>query len=377
MKVEFYRHQLGEVNLKRFAQVMDTIFLTTGNEVTVFERKFADYLGEKYVVGLTSATAGLQLSLLALGIGSGDEVITTPMTFVATPLSVMHANAVPVFVDVEADTGNLDVNMVEAAITSKTKAIMPVHLYGQIIDMVNLKKVAKSHNLFIIEDAAHCLEGIRDNVRVGQLSEISCYSFYATKSITCGEGGAASTSSEQLRDLLQKLRLHGMSKDAVDRYTKRYRHYDVDIEGWKYNMYNLQAALLIDQIDEIEQRRQERERLVNYYRASFAGCQGLELPTLIPGVKQGHHLFTIWVDAKKRDHILWALQDQGVGVAINYRACHLYTLFRQKFGYKEGDFPNAETIGNRTISLPLYASLRDEEIEYVAETVKKVLKSYG
>jgi dTDP-4-amino-4,6-dideoxygalactose transaminase len=168
-----------------------------------------------------------------------------------------------------------------------------------------------------------------------------------------------------------------MSKDALHRYTKLYRHYDVDIEGWKYNMYNLQAALLIDQIDEIEPRRQKRERVANYYRASFAGCQGLELPNLKSGVKQGHHLFTVWVDPEKRDHILWALQEQGVGVAVNYRACHLYTLFRRQFGYKEGDFPNAERIGNQTISLPLYAALQDEEVEYVADTVKRVLRSVG
>jgi dTDP-4-amino-4,6-dideoxygalactose transaminase len=377
MKVEFYRHQLGEANLKRFAQVMHTIFLTTGDEVALFEEKFADYLGEKYVVGLTSATAGLQLSLLALGVGAGDEVITTPMTFVATALSVMHANATPVFVDVEADTGNLDVNLAARAVTPRTKAIMPVHLYGQMADMVKLKKVAQEGNLYLIEDAAHCLEGVRDNIRVGQLSEATCYSFYATKSITCGEGGAVSTSDPQIRELLQQLRLHGMSTDALHRYTKVYRHYDVEVHGWKYNMYNLQAALLIDQIDEIETRREIRERLANYYRASFTGCPGLEMPALRPGVKQGHHLFTIWVDPAKRDQILRSLQDQGVGVAVNYRACHLYTLFRRQFGYKEGDFPNAEMIGSRTISLPLYSSLRDEEIEYVAETVKRVVRSLG
>jgi dTDP-4-amino-4,6-dideoxygalactose transaminase len=377
MKVEFYRHQLGEKNLKRFAQVMNTIFLTTGDEVALFEKKFAEYMGEKYVIGLTSATAGLQLSLLALGVGLGDEVITTPMTFVATPLSIMHANATPVFVDVEADTGNIDANLVEAAITPKTKAIMPVHLYGQMVDMVHLKKIAQKHNLFIIEDAAHCLEGVRDGVRVGQLSETTCYSFYATKSITSGEGGAISTSNDELREMLQKLRLHGMSADALHRYTKLYRHYDVDVHGWKYNMYNLQAALLIDQIDEIEPRRQARERLANYYRDSFTGVQGLEMPTFRPEIKQGYHLFTIWVDPDKRDHILWSLQDQGVGVAVNYRACHLYTLFRRQYGFKEGDFPNAERIGSRTISLPLYSSLRDEEVEYVADTVKKVVRSQG
>jgi dTDP-4-amino-4,6-dideoxygalactose transaminase len=377
MKVEFYRHQLGEANLSRFAQVMETIFLTTGDEVALFEQKFADYLGEKYVVGLTSATAGLQLALVGLGVGAGDEVITTPMTFVATPLSVMHANATPVFVDVEADTGNLDVSQVARAITPKTKAVMPVHLYGQMVDMAGLKKVADDHKLFIIEDAAHCLEGIRDNIRVGQLADATCYSFYATKSITSGEGGAVSTANPQLNEMLQKLRLHGMSTDALHRYTKFYRHYDVDVHGWKYNMYNLQAALLIDQVDEIEPRRQERERLAQYYRDSFAGVAGIDLPGLTPGVKQGHHLFTIWVDPAKRDQMLWSIQDQGVGVAVNYRACHLYTLFRRQFGHKEGDFPNAEMIGSRTISLPLYPGLRAEEIEYVADTVKRVVGSLG
>jgi len=280
-------------------------------------------------------------------------------------------------VDVEADTGNIDANLVEAAITPKTKAIMPVHLYGQMVDMVHLKKLAQKHNLFIIEDAAHCLEGVRDNVRVGQLSEATCYSFYATKSITCGEGGAVSTCNDELREMLQKLRLHGMSTDALHRYTKLYRHYDVDVHGWKYNMSNLQAALLIDQIDEIEPRREARERLANFYRDSFAGVQGLEMPTFRPEIKQGCHLFTIWVDPDKRDHILWSLQDQGVGVAVNYRACHLYTLFRRQYGFKEGDFPKAERIGSRTISLPLYASLRDEEAAYVVDTVKKVVRSQG
>ncbi|MEJ2223773.1 MAG: DegT/DnrJ/EryC1/StrS family aminotransferase [Syntrophobacterales bacterium] len=377
MKIEFYRHQLGEANLNRFTRVMNSIFLTTGEEVALFERKFADFLGEDFVIGLMSATAGLQLSLLALGIEPGDEVITTPMTFVATPLSIMHANATPVFVDVEADTGNIDVNLIAAAITPKTKGIMPVHLYGQMVDMVRLKKLAQENQLFIIEDAAHCLEGVRDNIRVGQLSDTACYSFYATKSITCGEGGAVSTSNEELNKIIQKLRLHGMSTDAVHRYTKFYRHYDVDIEGWKYNMSNLQAALLIDQIDDIESRRQKREQLAHYYRASFSGCPGIDLPTLKPGVKQGHHIFTIWVNPEKRDQILWVLQEQGVGVAVNYRACHLYSLFRRQFGHKEGDFPQAELIGRRTLSLPLYPSLRDEEIEYVAETVKQVLKNHG
>ncbi|OGP71527.1 MAG: hypothetical protein A2Y80_02470 [Deltaproteobacteria bacterium RBG_13_58_19] len=377
MKVEFFRHQLGEANLKRFAQVMGTIFLTTGLEVELFENKFARYLGQNHAIGLTSATAALHLSLLALGVGPGDEVITTPLTFVATALAIMHTGARPVFVDVEPGTGNLDVRRVSTAISSRTKGIIPVHLYGQMVDMVNLHQVAQAHQLFLIEDAAHCLEGERDGVRVGALAQSACFSFYATKSITCGEGGAATTNQEDLAELLKKYRLHGMSTGAVDRYTRLYQHYDIDIEGWKYNMSNLQAALLIDQLEEIEERRQERERIAHYYRASFASLAGLELPVLLDGVKQGHHLFTIWVDPEKRDRILWSLQEAGVGVAVNYRPCHLFTLFRERYGHREGDFPQAEAIGRRTLSLPLYVGLRAEEIEYVVDTVKQVVRSQG
>jgi dTDP-4-amino-4,6-dideoxygalactose transaminase len=375
LKVEFFRHQLGERNLERFARVMESIFLTTGKETALFEEKFASCLGQKYALGLMSGTAALHISLLALGVGPGDEVITTPMTFVATSLAIMHTGAKPVFVDVEPETGNIDVNLVAAAINDKTKAILPVHLYGQMVDMRHLKELAQAHNLIIIEDAAHCLEGQRDGVRVGELADAACFSFYPTKSITCGEGGAVTTNHEYVLELLKKLRMHGMSTHAEDRYTGRYRHYDVDVEGWKYNMSNLQAALLIDQIDEIETRRRERERLAEYYRAAFANLPGLDLPVLLPGVKQGHHLFTIWVNPRRRDEILWQLQHEDVGVAVNYRACHLYSLFRDRYGCQEGDLPQAERIGSRTISLPLYAGLQSNEAEYVAATVQKVVRS--
>jgi dTDP-4-amino-4,6-dideoxygalactose transaminase len=377
LKVEFFRHQLGEKNLQRFARVMESIFLTTGKEVAFFEEKFAGYLGQKYALGLMSATAGLHISLLALGVGPGDEVITTPMTFVATSLAIMHTGAKPVFVDVEPETGNLDAELVAGAINERTKAIMPVHLYGQMVDMRRLKELAQTHKLIIIEDAAHCLEGDRAGVRVGELGDAACFSFYATKSITCGEGGAVTTNQEFLMEPLKKLRLHGMSTHADDRYTGRYRHYDVDVEGWKYNMSNLQAALLIDQIDDIESRRRERERFALYYRDCFANLPGLDLPVLLPGVKQGHHLFTIWVAPQHRDTILWELQQKGLGVAVNYRACHLYSLFRQQYGCREGDLPQAERIGSRTISLPLYAGLQQAEVEYVAETVSKVVRRFN
>jgi len=377
MKVEFFRHQLSQINLDRLAKVAGTIFLTTGQEAALFEERFASHLNQKQAVGLTSATAALHLSLLALGVGPGDEVITTPLTFVATALSVMHVGAKPVFVEVEPDTGNLDAARIEAAITDKTRAVLPVHLYGQMVDVRLISQICRAHGLALIEDAAQCLEGERDQIRVGQLAEAACFSFYATKSITCGEGGAVTTDDPALAEAVRKLRLHGLTSHAAERYTKLYRHYDVDVEGWKYNMSNLQAALLIDQLERVEEWRLARERVVSKYRQALTGLPGLDLPALRPGVKQGHNLFTIWVHPDKRDRLVWRLQEEGVGVAVNYQPCHLFTLFRQRYGLKEGDFPEAELIGRRTISLPLYPSLKDEEIEYVIDAVKKVVREGG
>lgn len=377
MKVEFFRHRLGEVNLGRFTKVMNSIFLTTGEEVRLFEEKLAAYLGLGHAVGMTSATAALHLSLLALDVGPDDEVITTPLSFVATGLAIMRVGAKPVFVDVEPDTGNMDVSRIPSAISGRTKAILPVHLYGQMVDMGQLKRIATDYDLAVVEDAAHCLEGSRDGIRVGQLAEAACFSFYATKSITCGEGGAAVTSDARLAEKLAKLRLHGMSTGAADRYTKKYMHYDVDVEGWKYNMANLQAALLIDQLDCVELWRKRREEISFYYRSEFESVQELEMLRLVEKATPAHHLSVILVPPDKRDFILWTLQEEGVGVAVNYRPMHLYTVFRERFSTEEGDFPNAEMIGRRCISLPLYPSLRDEEAEFVAKTVKKVVTRLG
>jgi dTDP-4-amino-4,6-dideoxygalactose transaminase len=374
MRVEFFRHQLNRSSLSRLIQVIETPFLTTGEEVKIFEERFAGYLHQSHAVGLTSATAALHLALLACGIGPGDEVITTPLTFAATALSIMHAGAQPRFSDVEPETGNIDVSKIGGVFSERTKAIIPVHLYGQMVDMSALSKLAREAEVQIVEDAAHCLEGEREGVRVGALSKAACFSFYATKSITCGEGGALTTNDAELDETVRRMRLHGLSADAATRYSQLYKHYDIDVEGWKYNMSNIQAALLVDQIDCIETWRLDRERIVSRYRLGLEAFPGIEFPHLLPSQKQGHHLFTIWVTPDKRDDILWELQQSGVGSAVNYRPVHLYSLFRRKFGYAVGDFPVAEEIGARTISLPLYPGLTDEEIDFVISNVKRAVR---
>ena len=369
MKVEFYRHPLGDEEKKAIAEALDGVFLTTGPANAEFERLFAGYLGVPHALTVNSCTGALHIGLLALGLRPGDEVITTPMSFIATSNAILHAGGIPRFVDVESETGNINASLIEQAITPKTRGIIPVHLYGQMTDMKALRKIADDHGLFVLEDSAHAIEATRDGVRPGQIGDAACFSFYATKVITCGEGGAISVHDEKTADLLRQLRLHGMTKGAADRYSGSYQHWDMDVLGWKYNMTNFQAAMLIPQLAKMEEWCARREAICQRYEAGFARA-GIEFPKIVPGSKSSRHLFTVWVD--DRDRVLSELGKRGVGVAVNYRAIHLRRYYTERFGYKLGDFPVAEKIGDRTITLPLYPGLRDEEADYVIEQVVEV-----
>ncbi len=372
MKVEFYRHSINQKDIDNVVRVLNSLFLTTGEAVDEFEKKFSQYLGCKYTVGVTSCTAALHLSLLAYGVGAGDEVITTPMTFIATANSIIQAGAKPVFVDVEPETGNINANLIADAITPKTKAILPVHLYGQMCDMKKIREIADKHRLVVIEDAAHAIEAKRDGIRVGELGDTACFSFYATKNITSGEGGAISTNSKEVAQKLKKLRLHGMSEGAYNRYAKRYEHWDMEILGWKCNMGNIQAALLLNQLENIEKYWQRREEICQRYENAFESNPQITCLEVLPNSKSARHMFTILVPAERRDIILWQIQERGVGVAVHYRPIHLLTYYRQTYGYEKGMFPAAERIGDCTITLPLYPKLSNGELEYVIQTVKEV-----
>jgi len=374
MKIEFFRHNITEEDIETTAAVLRSVFLTTGTVVAELEQGLASYLGGQQTVGVTSCTAALHLCLLAWGIGEGDEVITTPMSFCATSNAVMHAGAVPVFVDVEAGTGNINADLIEQAITPRTKAIIPVHLYGQMCDMKKIRQIADQHGLVVIEDAAHCIEGMRDTVRPGHLGDAACFSFYATKNITSGEGGAVTTRHADKADLLRMLRLHGIDRSAIDRYTKKFQHWDMPVLGWKYNMDNIQAALLVGQLGRIDTLWKRRNAIYQRYVEAFSAVEGVEIHSAPSDNRHACHLFTILVADGLRDQMLGALQEKGVGVAVNYRPIHLLQYYRERFGYKEGMFPVAENIGSRTISLPLYPRLGDEEAAYVIETVKKEIR---
>lgn len=371
-KVEFFRHDLGQPELDAVAEVLAGPILTTGETVARFERRFADFMGRRQAIGVTSCTGALHLSLLALGVGPGDEVITTPMTFIATATAILEAGARPVFVDVEPDTGNLDAARIEAAITERTRAIVPVHLYGQMCDMRAIREIADRHNLFIIEDAAHCVEGARDCVRPGELSDTACFSFYATKNLTCGEGGAVVTDDEGLAEKLRLLRLHGMTKMAADRFREGYRHWDMLLLGWKYNMDNIQAALLLPQMDRLVDNWRKREALALQYEERLSGIPWISFPRTLPGCAHARHLFTIWVDDGRRDAVIDAMQKAEISVMVNYRAIHLLTYFRETMGFKDGDFPVAERIGNSTLSLPFYPGMPEEHVQMVVDALDQI-----
>lgn len=367
VRVPFFRHGLGREELDSVASVLAGRVLTTGDVVDDFESDFAAYLGRRNVVALTSCTAAIQLSLTALGIGPGDEVITTPMTFVATLTAIMQAGARPVLVDVEPDTGNLDADRIARAITSRTRAIVPVHLYGHMCDMAAIAEVAARHGLEVIEDAAHCVEGARDGVRPGQLGRTACYSFYATKSLACGEGGAVATDDDHLAQRLRLLRLHGLTASAADRVRHGYRHYDMVTMGWKYNMDNVHAALLAPQLAHLGHRWAARIRLAERYVDTLGGVEGVSWPGTRPGTEHARHLFPIWV--AERDAVLEGLLAAGIEVVVNYPAIHLLSYPATVLGYRPGDFPVAERIGQSTISLPLYPTMPADDVELVADAV--------
>ena len=372
-RIPYFRHDLGAAELASLAKVLEGEILTTGEAVAAFEAKFASYLGRRHALGVTSCTGALHMVLLALGIGPGDEVITTPMSFVATATAIIEAGATPVFVDVEADTGNLDATRVEAAITPRTKAILPVHLYGLMCDMRALRAIADAHGLHLIEDAAHCIEGVRDGVRPAELSDAACFSFYATKNLTCGEGGAIACDDDALAQRLRLLRLHGMTRMAEESAREGYRHWDMVLLGWKYNMSNIEAALLLPQFDRMEGKLARRHALAARYDQGLGDIDGITLPRSKPNSAHAHHLYTIWCHGFPRDELIAHLHGEGIGAVVNYRPIHLMSYFVERYGYRRGDFPISEWIGDHTVALPLYPDLRLDEADMVVAAVEHAM----
>jgi dTDP-4-amino-4,6-dideoxygalactose transaminase len=372
--VDFYRHSLGEDEKAAVRAVLDSLFLTTGQKVYAFENAFEEYLGVAAVVCTAHATASLHLAMLAAGIGPGDEVVTTPMTFLSSSNAIVYAGGTPVFVDVDSATANIDPAAVEAAITPRTRAIVAVDLYGLMADMVGLRAIANRHGLSLVEDAAHCVEGRRDGFGPGQLADYGCFSFYATKNLTCGEGGAITARDGAKKNLLRQLGSHGMSKNAADRHAGKYQHWDMERLGYKYNLSDVNASLLLPQLPKLAARLLRREEICRRYEAAFEETPGVSFPVVPEGMTSGRHLFTIWVDPARRDAVLAGIQSRGIGVAVNYRAVHLTKFYRERFGFRRGMFPEAERIGDSTITIPLWPAMTDAQVDEVIAAVKGAVR---
>lgn len=372
-KIEFFRHNISLQDKNECLKILDSIFLTTGEIVKQFEQKFANYVKAKYAIGLSSCTDALFLALKFLGIGPCDEVITTVLSFAATSNVIEYCGAKPIFVDVEPNTGNINADLIEQAITPKTKAIVVVHLYGQMCDMKRIRKIADKYGLKIVEDAAHCIGGVRDGILVGQFGDFACYSFHAIKTITSGEGGMITTNDKNAYEWLIKARLHGMSKNAADRYTKRYEHNDMEFLGYKCNMTNIAASLLIHQLDRVNIYLKKKERIAEIYNRGFSKNKAIKIPQTLPNSIHARFLYTIWVNPKKRDWIINELQEKGIGIGVHFLPIHFLTYYKKKYGYRQGDFPLAEKIGAATISLPFYPKLTRQELRYIIKVVNALV----
>lgn len=373
----FGRPALGEEEIAEVVATLRSGWIGTGPRVARFEELFRQYIGAEHAVAVNSCTAALHLAMLVSGVGPGDEVITTPMTFCATANAVLHTGARPVFVDVERDTGNIDPERIEAAITPRTKALLPVHFAGRPCRMDLLEALARRSGLLLIEDAAHAIEAAFRGRKIGTIGDLTCFSFYVTKNVVTGEGGMVTTNRGDLADRIRMYALHGMSRDAWKRFTDEgYRHYEVLVPGFKYNMTDLQAALGIHQLARIDQGQRRRREIWERYDQGLA-----DLPVARPAPVEGdavhaRHLYTILVHpeegGKARDEVLNELIRLKIGTGVHYTALHLHAYYRERFGYRRGDFPNAEHIGDRTLSLPLSAGLTDRDVADVIEAVRTV-----
>ncbi|MBU0718438.1 MAG: DegT/DnrJ/EryC1/StrS family aminotransferase [Planctomycetes bacterium] len=374
-RIEFFRHALGAEEKARVLAALDEIILTTGDAVAEAERALAEYLGIANVVCLDSCTAALHLALLAADIGPSSEVIVPAMTFVATANAVEMVGATPVFADVDPDTGCISAETIAPKVTPRTRAVIPVHLYGLLCDMESISALARARNLALIEDSAHCIEAVRGAVRPGTHSRAACFSFYATKAITCGEGGALATNDSGLADRVRTLSLHGMTSNAADRYRKPYRHWDMLEPGWKYNLDNIRGSLLLPQIHRLDERCRRRREICTQYEAAFADLEGIDLPVVGQPTWSARHLFPIWVDPERRDEIITSLQERGISVVVNYRAVHLLSYYARRYGYRRGDLPVAESIGDRTISLPLFPQMTKSQVDRVIDAVTDTVRT--
>jgi dTDP-4-amino-4,6-dideoxygalactose transaminase len=377
--IPFHRPDITQAEIDEVVDTLRSGWITTGPKTRRFEEEFAARIGCRHAVAVSSCTAGLHLALVAAGVGPGDEVVTTPYTFTASAAAVLHAGARPVLADVEDDTANLDPAAFEKAITPRTKAVIPVHIAGHPCAMDEILGIARARGLTVIEDAAHSLPAAYKGRTIGTLSPMTIFSFYATKNLTTGEGGMATTDDDRLRDRLAIFGYHGMSRDGWKRYTSRGSwHYEILEDGFKYNMSDLQAALGLVQLRRLDEMQAARLRLVQAYQTAFAGVTGLVTPRARLEVESAWHLYVLRVDAGAlridRDRFIGELTERGIGVSVHFIPLGHHPLYRRQLGVSPADFPVAERFYQSALSLPLYPTMTPGQVDRVIESVLEVAR---
>ena len=372
---------LGEEEKQEVLKVLESGWITTGPRTFEFENNIAAYVGASHAIALSSCTAALHVSLAALGVGEGDEVITSTLTFCSTANVILHLRARPVLVDVEPRALTMDSSLLADKITPKTKVIMPVHYAGHPCEMEEIGAIAKDRGIHVVEDAAHALGASYRGKKIGKVSEVSCFSFYAIKNITTAEGGAVTLENDDLASKIRLYSLHGMSKDAWKRYTSAGSwYYEVLYPGFKYNLTDIQAALGICQLKKLGDFTNKRQELARLYDDAFADLKELSPLSVRSDIVHARHLYPILLNLEAlkigRARFIEELKAENIGTTVNFVPVHMHPYYRETFGYKSGDFPVAENAYERLISLPLYPRMTARDAQDVIEAVKKIVSHY-
>jgi dTDP-4-amino-4,6-dideoxygalactose transaminase len=380
----FLPFSVPDIDEAEIGSVVETLrsgWLTTGPKVKRFEEDFAKYVCCQHAVAVNSATAALHLALGAVGIEEGDEVLVPTMTFAATAEVVLYFKAKPVLVDCQQHTLNLDPQQIEKAITANTKAIIPVHMGGQACDMDQIMEIARAYNLRVIEDAAHALPAQYRGKMIGTIGDITCFSFYATKTITTGEGGMATTESPEWAERMRIMGLHGISQDAWKRYTAEGSwYYEILYPGYKYNLTDIAAAIGIEQLKKCTRFWEIRQRYATLYNEAFRDIPAIITPYIMPDVQHAWHLYAIQLDLKQlrisRNEFIALLKQENIGTSVHFIPLHLHPYYRDAFGYYPKDLPNASVVFERIVSLPIYTKMTEADVQRVIETVRAIVTRY-
>ncbi|WP_297431347.1 DegT/DnrJ/EryC1/StrS aminotransferase family protein [Sulfurimonas sp.] len=374
MQIPFHRTHTTDEEINAAIEAIKSGWVTMGPKTVAFEKEFKAYIGSQEAVSVNSATAALHLALKAIGLQRDDEVIVPTNTFVATAEVVTYFDATPVLCDIEEDTHNIDVSKIEELITEKTRAIIPVHFAGQPCDMDEIYEIAQKHNLKVIEDAAHAIPSSYKGVKIGNLekSDVTCFSFYATKTLSTGEGGMATTNNAKYAKNMRINRLHGISRDAWDRYTtKGAWYYEIVDNGCKYNTTDINAAIGMVQLKKQEMLREKRAKIAQTYNTAFRDNKNITLPFVKDDRESSWHLYVIKI--ANRDEVIEKLKERGVGCSVHFIPIHKHPYYKEHYAYENAAYPVANEVFERSLSLPIYPDMLDEEVAYVIEQVSELV----